>query len=193
MTIGAVISPTYQTTQVLSGVREAGATVSVTCATATVGVVTYSTATTWQVTVSGLAVGENTIIATSADAAGNQTVASVKIVSGETAPEVTITATPNVLWPPDHKMVSVTLGGGVISHGSDIQTVSISVADEYGKYTYWNLKYGDTVQLEAWRNGNDANGRVYTITAVVTDKAGNTKTKTTTVVVPRDMGTMKEK
>ncbi|NVN98754.1 MAG: hypothetical protein HXX17_05465, partial [Geobacteraceae bacterium] len=60
-------------------------------------------------------------------------------------------------------------------------------ADEYGKYNMQGLKFGDTVMLEAWRDGNDMDGRIYTITAVATDLAGNKTTKSATVIVPHDM------
>lgn len=186
LTIGPVSSPTNKASQELSGTREEGAAVTATCATAAVGEVAYPTATTWKVTVSNLKDGDNIIAVVSVDVAGNQTPASTKIVFVERAPDVTITATPNSLWPPNHKVVPVTLGGEVIPHGSDIQSLSISVADEYGKYIYRNLRFGDVVPLEAWRKGNDMDGRIYTITAVATDMAGNTTAKTTTVIVPHD-------
>jgi hypothetical protein len=47
--------------------------------------------------------------------------------------------------------------------------------------------FGSAIPLESWRAGTDMDGRLYTITAVVTDKAGNQSRGTTTVLVPHDM------
>jgi hypothetical protein len=167
----------------VSGTREAGAAVSVTCTTATPGEISYPTSTTWLVDISDLREGENVITAASADAAGNEVTATATVVLTYRLPEITLTATPDVIWPPDHKMVPVTITGGVETYGSDIKSVSISVSDEYGKIKYNNLTFGSTVMLEAWRNGNDKDGRVYTITVVVTKWGGTKTTKTATVTV----------
>ena len=70
--------------------------------------------------------------------------------------------------------------------GSGIVSVVTIVTDEYGVYNMTGLAFGSTVQLEAWREGTDRDGRQYTITAVATDKAGNASTATTTVMVPHD-------
>jgi hypothetical protein len=186
LSIDPVATPTNQPSQSVRGTREAGAAVTVTCAMATVGEVSYPTATTWQADISFLREGENVIIAASADAAGNAVRATATVVLATKLPEITITATPDVIWPPNHQMVPVTIAGGVEAYGSDIKSVSISVSDEYGKFECSNLTFGSTVMLEAWRNGNDADGRKYTITVVVTDKGGITTTKTATVTVPHD-------
>jgi hypothetical protein len=42
------------------------------------------------------------------------------------------------------------------------------------------------VKLEAWRNGDDLNGRVYTIHLTITDDAGNTVAPERYVIVPYD-------
>jgi large repetitive protein len=79
LTINAVSSPTTLTSQSLTGTREAGTTVSVTCATASVGAVAYPGDTTWSISVSNLQAGDNLIVATASDAAGNVGSASAKI------------------------------------------------------------------------------------------------------------------
>lgn len=77
--INPVTSPTILPSQLISGTREANATVGVTCATATVGALEYPTDTTWSTKLSGLTLGDNIIIATAADAAGNRATASALI------------------------------------------------------------------------------------------------------------------
>ena len=71
VTIDPVTSPTNLNSQVLTGTVEEGAKVSVTCSTATVGAVTYPASTVWSVTLTNMAKGNNQIIVTASDTAGN--------------------------------------------------------------------------------------------------------------------------
>ncbi|HWR58505.1 MAG TPA: Ig-like domain-containing protein, partial [Thermodesulfovibrionales bacterium] len=71
VTLDPVTSPTPLNSQTLTGTVEAWALVSVTCPTATVGEVTYPTATTWAVTLSHMQQGNNTITINATDEAGN--------------------------------------------------------------------------------------------------------------------------
>jgi len=188
LTIDPVVTPTNAPGQVITGTREEGTDVIVNCATARLGTVEFPTATTWRLPIAGLTQGENRLRAEATDLAGNRTSAIATILYVPKAPDVTVSASPNRLWPPNKKMVPVVLDGNVVTYGSDIREMSISVADEYGTYNQQGLEFGDTVLLEAWRDGNDKDGRVYTITAVVTDQAGNVTTKSATVIVSHDMG-----
>ncbi len=79
------------------------------------------------------------------------------------------------------------ISGGAIDAYSNIASIVITVSDEYGIYNMTVPGFGSIIQLEAWREGTDRDGRNYTITAVVTDKAGNQSTSTKTVLVPHDM------
>jgi len=71
LTINPVTTPTQVSEQIISGTREVKTTVTVTCPTAVVGTVEYPGDTTWRVTITNLAVGENTITATAIDETGN--------------------------------------------------------------------------------------------------------------------------
>jgi hypothetical protein len=51
-----------------------------------------------------------------------------------------------------------------------------------------NGAYSFTTSLEARRDGQDKNGRLYTITVGAQDNAGNAASVTTTVIVPHDQG-----
>lgn len=172
----------------VAGTREEGTVVAVICPTATIGDVSYPTATTWQVSLSGLQTGENIISAMSADTAGNQSVVTATIVFAAKETKVAVTASPSTLWSPNHKLVPVTLGGKILTNPEDVQSVTISVIDEYGKYNFSNLSFGSKILLEAWREGDDLDGRVYTITAVATCKDGSKVTSATKVLVPHDVG-----
>jgi hypothetical protein len=89
LTINPVTSPTTQPDQIISGTREAGTTVSATCAGAVVGTIQYPSSATWSVQLSNLVTGDNTIIATSIDNAGNPATASAKITYSPIVPDYT--------------------------------------------------------------------------------------------------------
>jgi hypothetical protein len=112
-----------------------------------------------------------------------------------TPPVVTITATPETLRPPNGKMVPVTITGTITEEGSgvDPSTATYAVIDEYklvqpqGSFIpAANGSYAFDIQLQASRQGNDKDGRQYTITVTVKDKAGNTGSAATRVIVPHD-------
>jgi streptogramin lyase len=99
-----------------------------------------------------------------------------------------LTATPNVLWPPNHKMipvvVSATTSGGVAPISCKIGPVaSNEPPDADGdRVIAGDLK----LNLRAERNGLGT-GRVYTITVLCADAFGNTSAPgTATVSVPHD-------
>ncbi|MCK5600953.1 hypothetical protein KAR91_03730, partial [Candidatus Pacearchaeota archaeon] len=115
-----------------------------------------------------------------------------------TPPELTLSATPDVLWPPNHKMVEVTPGWTV---NEDCTVVLYSITMNEGKETNtYEHGYDDTqgdghtlddiqvdadgkIYLRAERSGK-GDGRVYTITYKATDAAGNETQETVTVTVP---------
>jgi hypothetical protein len=59
--------------------------------------------------------------------------------------------------------------------GSGVETVLLSLRDEYGSLQAMVLQptFPLTLQLEAWRDGRDHDGWTYTITITATDRAGN--------------------
>jgi hypothetical protein len=127
------------------------------------------------------------IIDTAADKAGNSATARVTLNIDKTPPSISLAAAPSILWPPNRKMTNVVIGGSVAVGASEIASTIITVTDEYGIYNMTVPGFGSAIPLESWRAGTDMDGRLYTITAVVTDKAGNQSRGTTTVLVPHDM------
>jgi hypothetical protein len=110
-----------------------------------------------------------------------------------TSPTLAIAATPNTLRPPNGKMVPVTIAGTITDTGSGIDpnTATYAVSDEYklvqpqGSFMpAANGSYTFVIQLQASRNGNDKDGRLYSIAVSIKDKAGNTGSMTTRVIVP---------
>jgi hypothetical protein len=129
------------------------------------------------------------ITGTAVDKAGNSAAVSVTLNIDKTPPSTpSLTASPSILWPPNRKMMNVQIGGSVTDSGSGIASTKITVTDEYGIYNMPVPGFGSKIRLQSWRAGKDMDGRLYTITAVTTDKAGNKSTGTTTVLVPHDRG-----
>ena len=112
------------------------------------------------------------------------------------APGGTIAADPPVIWWPTRKLITVTLSGEVTDVGTGVESVTFRVIDEYGTVEpslaplagdgRTAVGFTREFQLEAWRRGGDADGRTFTIEAVVTDRACNVTTIRTTVIVPHD-------
>jgi len=105
-----------------------------------------------------------------------------------------VTATPNSLWAPNHKMVPVSVAVSV----SDVCDSSASchiksvASNEPTNGTGdgntdpdWVITGPLTVQLRAERAGNRS-GRIYTVTVECTDGSGNSSTKPVTITVVHD-------
>lgn len=140
--------------------------------------------------------GSNTITLTVDDGNGGTDTDEVVVnVVDTTPPTLSLTISPNSLWPPNHLMVPV----GVIS-ASDICDAAVSLdiavtSNEPENGTGdgdtgpdWEIvDNGDgtaTVAVRAERKGNGT-GRIYTISVTATDDSGNSSTtQSGTVTVP---------
>lgn len=112
-------------------------------------------------------------------------------------PEVTLSATPMSLWPPNGKILPVTLSGTIrdTEPACTMKTATYAVRDEYGEVQPSGPltldaggAYSFTVWLPATRLGTDLDGRFYTIALTASNNAGKTESKVATVVVPHDQG-----
>jgi uncharacterized repeat protein (TIGR01451 family) len=106
------------------------------------------------------------------------------------------TADPSVLWPPNHRMVNVTVSYDVTDNcplppGSCTLDVTSNepVLGRGSGHTSpdWIILDDHHVLLRAEREGN-GNGRIYTITITCTDSGGNSSTEEVEVTVPHDRG-----
>lgn len=132
----------------------------------------------------------------SRDGAGNQEAAhGQNVMIDATQPIVTASANPSSLSPPNGQTVQVTVSGSIsdVTSGVDLTTGHFAVTDEYaqvqptGSFSIApNGQYSFTVALVASRQGNDNNGRQYSIAVDAKDLAGNTDSESVTVVVPHD-------
>jgi hypothetical protein len=110
-----------------------------------------------------------------------------------------ISANPDVLWPPNHKMVTVTLSVDVsdnCGNGTNCQITEVSSNEpvngpgDGNTAPDWEITGDLTVNLRAERTGKGS-GRIYTITVMCTDASGNSSTGTVTVTAPHDKGKKK--
>jgi hypothetical protein len=107
-----------------------------------------------------------------------------------------VTASPNRLWPPNHRLVPVTVSVSVsdicdaaptcriISVSSNEPTDGLGDGDTAPD---WFITGDLTVDLRAERSGAGT-GRVYTIKVQCTDSSGNAATKTVPVRAPKSQG-----
>ena len=102
---------------------------------------------------------------------------------------VSASASPAVLWPPNHKLVDVTVTAHV-SDGCGAATWKIKAvasSDPADGKPDWIITGDHTLQLRAERSGNHA--RTYTITLQAKDASGNlSQTKNVLVIVPKSQG-----
>jgi len=117
-----------------------------------------------------------------------------------TAPDLTVTLSPTVLWPPNHKLVPITATitvQDICDPDPTVQLISITSSEPANGLGDGNTSVDiqdaslgtDDRQflLRAERSGSGA-GRVYTITYKATDHSGNSTTRTATVTVPKSQG-----
>jgi len=94
-------------------------------------------------------------------------------------------ATPSVLSPANHQFVAVAISVSAVDGcGGPVRCRITSVTSNEPLADDWIITGDLTLKLRAERL-NKGTGRVYTITIVCTDRAGNEATKTVTVSVPR--------
>lgn len=139
--------------------------------------------------------GITTLLYRSTDRASNtETPKSITLKIDTTAPVVTLSATPSVIWPANNQTVNVRINGSGTDSVSGLANVSYVITDEYGiplnlplrGLTGSSSSWTEVLAVEARREGTDLDGRIYIVVATLTDVAGNSTTATTNIVVPHD-------
>jgi hypothetical protein len=141
--------------------------------------------------------GTTTLTYFGTDNAGNiETIKTITINLDKTPPTVVCGASPNMLWPPDNKLVPINVSVIVtdsLSGAAGFTLVSVTSSEPdsgQGDIQRFTLGTASTTgQLRAQRLGSGT-GRVYTLNYAGTDKAGNSSTCSATVTVPHDQGTV---
>ncbi|MCK5655835.1 MAG: hypothetical protein KAI03_06065 [Candidatus Aureabacteria bacterium] len=131
--------------------------------------------------------GEHVVNYWSVDNTGNvEAEKAITVKIDKTSPEVSISVDPSILWPVN-QVVEVTINGSAADNLSGISSKEFTVVDEYEEVEASPSDFGDKIEVISWRKGSDIEGRTYTVSVVVIDKAGNSTTKETTAIVPHDM------
>jgi hypothetical protein len=137
-------------------------------------------------------IGTNTVVATAVDSSGNSNTCSFTVTVRDTAPPVvTVIASPNILWPPNHEIILVTITVvGTDNSGTFTSKITSVTSSDPTNTTGDGNTGGDwlvvgplTVDLRAERASQSV-GRTYTITVQSTDPYGNAVNSTVTVTVP---------
>jgi hypothetical protein len=151
--------------------------------------------------------GSTVVTFTATDDSGNSASCTTTVtVEDTTAPDISVTVSPDTLWPPNHKMVdivaTVTFSDICDATPTVVLTITSNEPDnDQGKpYDPQDSTSGDGNTINDIQIGTDdyafklraeragaGDGRVYTITYTVTDASGNSASASATVVVPLDM------
>jgi hypothetical protein len=142
--------------------------------------------------------GTNVVGVVVTDSSKNTAACSTILKVVDTVPPVitALAASPNSLWPPNHKMVDVQIRATPRDACGPVRwkitrvrsSERINGFGDGNSSPDWQITGDHTLKLRAERSGG-AGGRVYTITAVATDAAGNVSAPgTVTVNVAHDQG-----
>lgn len=145
-------------------------------------------------------IGTHDVVVTVTDAKGIATTCTTTVTVQDTTPPVIrrVIASPNVLWPANHKMVPVRVSvlatdvcGEVRSRITSVRcNEAVNSTGDGNTSPDWEITGPLTLKLRAERAGNGS-GRIYYITVQSTDAAGNSTTGRTIVTVPHSQGAKK--
>jgi uncharacterized repeat protein (TIGR01451 family) len=138
-----------------------------------------------------------TVSSCTSDPNSNNNSATTTTTASNPPPTITgASANPSVLWPPNHRMVNVTVSYEVTDNcalSPDSCTLSVTSNEpvngqgDGNTFPDWIILDAHHVLLRAERAGN-GNGRIYTITITCVDSGGNSSSRSVTVTVPHDRG-----
>lgn len=139
--------------------------------------------------------GETTTVCHAEDALENVGQCLFEVTVEDTTPPVitSLSTTPNILWPPNGKLVpvEVSVTASDICDTTPVCSISSIESNEAGDATDIEITGDFTANLRSKRLGY-GNGRVYTISLECRDASGNSTVGRTFVTVPHDQGNIKE-
>lgn len=150
-----------------------------------------------EVLVMGLGTHEVVLMVRDGCALSDRCTAIVNLVEDVTPPEISVTVSPDVLWPPNHDFVEVTASVSVSDDFDAAPTfvlTSVTCDEEPARGAPHDpdvdgaeLDTPDTaLRLRSERDGS-GDGRIYTLLYTATDASGNSTSAAATVTVPHDM------
>lgn len=118
-----------------------------------------------------------------------QVTRSVQVVDTTDPDIASVSPSPHVLWPPDGRLVPVTVRVSVTdaSGGALCRIIGVTSDEPAGRGPDWRITGDLTLLLRAERDGR-GDGRTYTIAVECRDASGNVAAGAGTVVVPHDLG-----
>jgi len=137
--------------------------------------------------------GEHTVVVSASNGQTTSVSCSATVTVRDTTPPnvLAISASPNLIWTPNHQMVPVGVSVSAIDNCDPSPTAKITQItcnEPQGHFAPdWEITGPLSVNLRAERLSDS--GRVYTIYVDVTDQSGNKTTVTTTVTVPKSQST----
>jgi hypothetical protein len=151
------------------------------------------------VDVSGFGLGTHEICLVASDSKSDPVTACITVTVIDTGnPTLAPVADQTILWPPDHRMVDVTIQANASDSSGSVTLAATVTSNEPEDSTGdgdtgpdWMEPLIDqatgiiTLQLRAERAGG-GNGRVYTITITATDSSGNSSSSPLYIIVPHD-------
>jgi hypothetical protein len=146
------------------------------------------------------ALGTTTVTCTSTDQHGNTSTASFTVTVTNAAPVCQVNRPMQILWPPNHQLVSINPLVAVTDADGDVITITVlsirqdELTNDTGDGNTAIDGYGvgsGIARVRAERIGDPkkpGNGRVYYISYTATDNVGASCTGTMTAGVPHDQG-----
>ena len=142
-------------------------------------------------------VGNTTVTWTATDGGGNAKACPQTIVVNDVEPPVIagLAAVPNVLWPPNHKMVLVSVNYTATDNCDPTPACSLAISSnepvndigDGNTSPDWLVLDNHHAQLRSERAGG-GNGRIYTETVTCEDIYNNSSNAGTAVTVPKSQG-----
>lgn len=139
--------------------------------------------------------GEHTVVVSVSDGQNPAASCSTSVTVSDTLPPqvLDISTTPDLLWPPNHKMVPVSVSIQAVDNcdPSPVAQITQVTCNEPPEHFTpdWIITGPLSVDLRSERLGNSE--RIYTIYVDVTDSSSNKTTTTTTVIVPKSMSVVR--
>jgi len=129
-------------------------------------------------------IGSHSIISTASD--GQKCSFTITVTDNESPTLSALSLSEETIWPANNKMKKVSVYYIAADNAQDVKT-TLSVSSNATDGTRdWEITDDHLLRLKASRLP-DGTPRIYTITVVATDEAGNTTTRTTTIAVSKTM------